>query len=54
LWVNGHPTVDYTEADESLEQIGLIGLQIHSGPPAETWYKDLYLRELGTKEPNSP
>jgi hypothetical protein len=49
LWVNGKQTVDYTETDESLEQTGLIGLQIHSGPPTETWYKDLFLRELGTK-----
>jgi hypothetical protein len=46
LWVNGHATVDYTEPDESLEQNGLIGLQIHSGPPTEAWYKDLLLREI--------
>jgi hypothetical protein len=41
LWMNGYQTVDYTEPDESLEQAGVIGLQIHSGPPTEAWYKDI-------------
>jgi hypothetical protein len=50
LWVNGRPTVDYTEPDESLRQKGVIGLQIHSGPPTEAWYKDLYLKKLPVKE----
>ena len=46
LWINGHQTVDYTEPDESIPQKGLIGLQIHSGPPAEAWYKDIKIRVL--------
>jgi hypothetical protein len=46
LWLNGVQTVDYTEADEKLEQTGIIGLQIHSGQPAEAWYKDIVIREL--------
>jgi len=46
LWINGMQTVDYTEPDESLEQEGMIGLQIHGGPPSEAWYKDLVLTEL--------
>ena len=46
LSINGQPTVDYTEADESIEQRGLIGLQIHGGPPTEAWYKDIKIREL--------
>ncbi len=46
LWINGHQTVDYTEPDESIPQGGLIGLQIHGGPPAEAWYKDVQIREL--------
>jgi hypothetical protein len=41
LWLNGTQTVDYTEPDAAIEQTGLIGLQIHSGPPAEAWYKDI-------------
>ena len=46
LWINDHQTVDYTEPDESLEQRGLIGLQIHAGQPGEAWYKDIKIREL--------
>jgi hypothetical protein len=46
LWLNGVQTVDYTESDESIEQTGLIGLQIHSGPPSEAWYKDIQIVEI--------
>lgn len=46
LWINGLPTVDYTEPDPTIEQAGLIGLQIHGGPPSEAWYKDLTIEEL--------
>lgn len=46
LWINGQRTVDYTESDEKLEQVGLIGLQIHGGPPSEAWYKDIRIKEL--------
>jgi hypothetical protein len=46
LWLNGLKTVDYTEADEKLEQKGLIGLQIHGGPASEAWYKDIVIEEL--------
>jgi hypothetical protein len=46
LWINGVQTVDYTEKDESIEQKGLIGLQIHGGPPSEAWYKDVKIRVL--------
>ena len=46
LWVNGYKTVDYWEADESIPKKGVIGLQIHSGPPAEAWYKDIVITEI--------
>ncbi|MCH2141217.1 MAG: DUF1080 domain-containing protein, partial [Phycisphaerales bacterium] len=46
LWINDYQTVDYTEEDESLEQVGLIGLQIHGGSPAEVRYKDIVIEEL--------
>ncbi|MHC4158328.1 MAG: 3-keto-disaccharide hydrolase [Planctomycetota bacterium] len=46
LWINGYQAVDYTEADETLEQRGIIGLQIHSGGPGEAWYKDIKIKEL--------
>lgn len=46
LWINDQLTVDYTETDESVEQVGLIGVQIHGGPPSEAWYKDIVVEEL--------
>ncbi|MHB0959754.1 MAG: 3-keto-disaccharide hydrolase [Pirellulaceae bacterium] len=46
LWINGQQTVDYTESDESLEQVGLIGLQIHGGPPSEARYKEIRIKKL--------
>jgi len=46
LWINGIRTVDYTEPDQTIEQAGLIGIQIHGGPPSEAWYKDLRIEEL--------
>ena len=49
LWINGRQTVDYTEPDATLEQTGIIGLQIHGGGPSETWYKDIMIRALPEK-----
>jgi hypothetical protein len=46
IWLNGVPTVDYTEEDETIDRRGIIGLQIHGGPPAEASYKNIRLREL--------
>lgn len=46
LWIDGKKTVDYTEADESIARDGIIGLQIHKGPPAEAWYKDIEIQVL--------
>jgi hypothetical protein len=46
IWLNGKQTVDYTETNEDIPRRGVIGLQIHSGPPAEAWYKDIRIREL--------
>ena len=46
LWINDRQTVDYTEADDTIERSGIIGLQIHGGPPSEAWYKDLFIKKL--------
>ncbi|GAB3544542.1 3-keto-disaccharide hydrolase [Spirosoma fluminis] len=46
LWLNGQPTVDYTEPDAAIPQSGIIGLQIHGGGKAEVAYKELILEEL--------
>ena len=46
LSLNGFKTVDYVEKDSKIEQRGIIGLQIHGGPPTEAWYKDITILEL--------
>jgi hypothetical protein len=46
LWINDVPTVDYTETDESVEQTGLIALQIHGGPAGEAQYRKIRIRRL--------
>jgi hypothetical protein len=50
LWINGQQTVDYTEPDGSIPQVGVFGLQVHQGGPMEAWYKDIFLRELPEHE----
>ena len=47
LWINGLLTTDFTETDGTIPRSGKIGLQIHSGPPAEIHYRKLRLREIG-------
>lgn len=47
LWINGHPTADYTEPDKAIEQRGLIALQIHGGGPSQASYKDIRIKPLG-------
>ena len=46
IWLNGNPTVDYTEMDEKIAKTGVIALQIHSGPPTEAWYRNIRIKSL--------
>lgn len=46
LKINGIVTVDYTEEDETIEQTGLIGLQVHSGPPLEARFRNIRIQTL--------
>lgn len=50
LSINGYQTVDYTEADDSIKQAGVICLQIHAGPPSEARYKDITIEEIPTRK----
>jgi hypothetical protein len=47
LTLNGVQTVDYTETDETLEQDGLIGLQIHGNCKAEIFFRNITIETLG-------
>jgi hypothetical protein len=46
LWLNGQQTVDYRESQSDIPRTGIIGLQIHSGPPTEAWYRAIRIRQL--------
>lgn len=46
IWVNGQATVDYEEKGEKIARRGLIGLQIHGGPPAEAAYRRIRIKTL--------
>ena len=46
LYLNGVLTADYKETDDSIPQRGLIGLQIHAGPPSEAAYRNIFLERL--------
>lgn len=47
LWVNGVQTVDYVEKDDGIAETGLLGLQVHQGPPSRVFYRNLRIRDLG-------
>jgi hypothetical protein len=49
LSLNGVQTVDYTETDQSLEQDGLIGLQIHGNCKAEISFRNITIDALPAK-----
>ncbi len=44
LRLNGVVTVDYLEKDNSVERNGLIGLQLHSGPPLEVRFRNIRIQ----------
>lgn len=46
LWLNGVPTVDFTEKESGIAQDGLIGLQIHGNGKAVAQFKDIVIEEL--------
>ena len=48
IWLNGFKTVHYTETEEEskIPRDGRFGLQIHSGPPLECWYRNIWIKEL--------
>lgn len=53
IWVNGEKTIEYREADDQVARRGIIGLQIHGGPPAEASYRNIRVKELGPSDTRS-
>lgn len=50
IWLNGTKTVDYREKEEGIATKGLIGLQIHGGPPSEASYRNIRIKEIKRKK----
>ena len=46
IWLNGVQTVDYREEEKDISEKGVIALQIHGGPPSESWYRNVRIREI--------
>lgn len=44
--INGHTTVDYTEASDAGAKEGVLALQLHVGPPMKVEFKDVELKVL--------
>ncbi len=49
IYLNDHLTVDYEEKADDIATTGIIGLQIHSGPPTEAWYRNIRIKVLDKK-----
>lgn len=49
IHVNKLLVVDYTEKDADIPDSGIIGLQIHGGPPAEASYRNIRIKVLADK-----
>jgi len=50
LWINGVPTVDYTESDPEIPLSGIIAVQVHSGDPMEARYRNLRIKQLRARQ----
>jgi hypothetical protein len=46
FWLNDQLVLEYHEKEADIARRGSICVQIHSGPPAEAWYRDIEIREL--------
>ena len=51
-WIDGHPTVDVIDLDEKNRRlVGVLGVQVHVGPPMKIQYRDFYLKNLSDDLP---
>lgn len=47
IYINGKLFTDYTEKDEKfIDSKGVIGLQMHGGPPSIRYYRNIRIKEL--------
>jgi len=46
LWLNGQPTIKFTETKGGSPTKGVIAFQLHGGPPMKVEFKDVIIKEL--------
>ncbi len=46
FWLNDTLVLEYEEFEENIDAEGSICVQIHSGVPAEAWYKNIEIKRL--------
>ena len=46
FWINGRPTITYTEKKDTIAAKGVIAFQLHGGPPMKVYFKDIQIKEL--------
>jgi Domain of Unknown Function (DUF1080) len=51
VFINDVLASDYTEADDKIARSGILGLQIHSGPPTEASYRNIRIKDLTQAKP---
>ena len=51
-WIDGHPTVDVIDLDEKGRKLkGVLGMQVHVGPPMTIQYRNILLKKLPSDLP---
>jgi Domain of Unknown Function (DUF1080) len=51
-WIDGQQTVDVIDLDEKGRKLdGIMGMQVHVGPPMKIEFKDLFLKKLADDLP---
>jgi hypothetical protein len=46
-WIDGHPTVEVIDLDEKGRKLeGVLGMQVHVGPPMTIQYRNVFLKKL--------
>ncbi|MSR57329.1 MAG: DUF1080 domain-containing protein [Planctomycetaceae bacterium] len=51
-WIDGHPTVDVIDLDEKGRKLeGVLGMQVHVGPPMTIQYRNVFLKTLASDLP---
>jgi hypothetical protein len=54
-WIDDHPTVDVIDLDEKRRALeGILGVQVHVGPPMQIQYRNFFLKHLPDDLPIIP